>query len=296
MNAPLVDVCTEFAPAKVNLTLMVGAARADGYHPLDSLVVFADWGDRIEVREGDGLTLSLQGDGAGPLRGEPQNLVLKAAYALRAAAQRPDLSAELTLTKVLPVASGLGGGSSDAAAALRALNRYWDLDFTTKQLAEIGSVVGADVPACVYARPLRMTGIGETIAPLAAWPALWAVIAHPGAALSTAAVFEAYDRAGPQRLSDDKTPFAGDFASACVRLTHGRNDLEAPARMLEPVIEETLTALAGLDGAALTRMSGSGASCFSVFETEQAARDGASALAAAQPGWTVCAVRLGGAA
>lgn len=290
------DVCTEFAPAKVNLTLAAGRARADGYHPVDSLVVFADWGDRVEVRDGEGLTLALEGEAAGPLRGEPQNLVLKAAYALRAAAERPDLAAGLTLKKTLPVASGLGGGSSDAAAALRALNRFWDLDFTTRQLAEIAAVIGADVPACVHARPVQMTGIGEQITPLVAWPELHGVIAHPGAALATASVFRAFDNESPHALTAGRAPAAGDFESAIAVLAAGRNDLEPAARALEPLIDETLSALDGLDGAALTRMSGSGASCFSIFPTRQDAERGAASLQSARPDWTVQAVRLGSAA
>ncbi len=296
MTAIDADVCTEFAPAKVNLTLAVGRARADGYHPLDSLVVFADWGDRIEVRDGAGLTLSLEGESAGPLRGEPQNLVLKAAYALRAAAERPDLSAALTLKKTLPVASGLGGGSSDAAAALRALNRFWDLDFTTKQLAEIGGVIGADVPACVHARPLQMTGVGEQVTPLIAWPELHAVIAHPGAALATASVFRAFDGEDPPALGSARAPAAGDFDSAIAVLEAGGNDLEPAARALEPLIGEVLDALAALDGAALTRMSGSGAACVSIFKTEDAAARAARELQSARPDWTVQPVRFGSAA
>lgn len=290
------DACTEFAPAKVNLTLAVGRARADGYHPLDSLVVFADWGDQVAVGPGEGLSLALDGEGAGALRGEPQNLVLKAAYALRAAAGQPDLGAALTLTKTLPIASGLGGGSSDAAAALRALNRFWDLGFSTRQLAEIATVVGADTPACVHARALRMAGIGETVTPLVAWPQLHAVIAHPGAALSTAAVFRAFDQADPAPLDTGPMPLAGDFAGALDVIAAGRNDLEAPAQELEPLITETLAALRALDGAALVRMSGSGASCFALFETETAARAGALTLAADRPDWTAAPVRLGGAA
>lgn len=290
------EVCTEFAPAKVNLTLAVGRARADGYHPLDSLVVFADWGDHIEVREGDGLSLVLEGEGCAPLRGEPQNLVLKAAYALRAAAGKPDLAAVVTLRKVLPVAAGLGGGSADAAAALRALNRFWDLGFSNRQLAEIGTVVGADVPACVHSRPLRMTGIGEVIAPLVAWPELHGVIAHPGAALSTASVFRAFDNEEPAALDAGPAPVAGDFPSAIGLLKAGRNDLERPARDLEPLIVDTLSVLGDLDGAALVRMSGSGASCFALFDSAERAASGAEQLRRIRPGWTAQPVRFGGAA
>jgi 4-diphosphocytidyl-2-C-methyl-D-erythritol kinase len=289
-------VCTEFAPAKVNLTLAVGRARADGYHPLDSLVVFADWGDTLDVRAGEGLTLSLEGEAAAPLRDEPENLVLKAAYALRAAAQRPELGAALTLHKSLPVASGLGGGSSDAAAALRALNRFWDLDFSVRDLAEIGTVVGADVPACVHQRPLRMTGIGEHITPLIAWPALHGVIAHGGVAVSTPSVFSAFDKLDRPALAAGRTPAAGDVGAALEIVAAGRNDLEAPATRLEPQITQTLAALSALDGAALVRMSGSGASCFALFETGAAAQAGADALSRVRPDWTIAAVRFEGAA
>lgn len=290
------DVCSEFAPAKVNLTLAVGPVRADGYHPLDSLVVFADWGDIIEVRESAALTLSLEGEAAAPLRGEPQNLVLKAAYALRAAAEKPELTASITLKKTLPVASGLGGGSSDAAAALRGLNRFWDLGFSTRQLAEIGTVVGADVAACVHAQPLRMAGIGEQITPLVAWPSLHGVIAHPGAALSTTSVFRAFDGGQPRPLGSLQVPAAGDFSGAIEYLARKGNDLEEPARKLEPLIDSTLASLAGLEGAALTRMSGSGASCFCLFASAALAQKGAGALKAAHPDWTVQPVTFRGAA
>ncbi|MEQ8406126.1 MAG: 4-(cytidine 5'-diphospho)-2-C-methyl-D-erythritol kinase [Oceanicaulis sp.] len=287
---------TEFAPAKVNLTLRVGRARADGYHPLASLVAFADWGDALGAEPAGALTLTLTGPGGDALAGEPQNLVLKAAYALRAAAGRPELGAALTLEKHLPVAAGLGGGSSDAAAALRLLNRVWDLGFSTRALAEIGSVVGADVPACVHARPLVMTGIGETITPLIAWPALPAVIANPGAALPTGPVFKAFDDLDPAPLAKTAAPVAGTLEAALSVIADGANDLEPPARKLEALAGETIDALAALPGARLARMTGSGASAFALFDTKDAATDAAAALAGDRPGWTVKAVTLGGAA
>lgn len=289
------SACVEFAPAKVNLTLKVGAPRADGYHPLDSLVVFADWGDEVAATPGENLVLQLAGPGAQTLQSDPQNLVLKAAFALRAAVERPELGAVLTLNKRLPIAAGLGGGSADAAAALRALNRFWDLDLTTKQLAEVGSVVGADVPACVHSRPLRMTGIGDQITLLLAWPSLHAVIANPGVAVETGPVFAAYDGLNPGKLHPGKTPVAGDLATALDRVSQGINDLQAPAIGLAPLIAETLSALSQMPGAKLTRMSGSGASCFAIFDDEAAAQAAASTLSAQQPGWTVRAVILGGA-
>lgn len=287
---------TEFAPAKVNLTLKVGPPRADGYHPLSSIVVFADWGDALGAEPAGSLTLTLTGPGGEALAGEPQNLVLKAAYALRAAAGKPELGAALTLEKHLPVAAGLGGGSSDAAAALRLLNRVWDLGFSTRALAEIGSVVGADVPACVHARPLLMTGIGETITPLIAWPALPAVIANPGAALATGPVFKALDAQDRALLGTMRAPVAGSMETALALIEDGANDLEPPARTLEPLAGETIDALAGLSGARLARMTGSGASAFALFDTKDAAVKAAAALARARPGWSVQAVTLGGAA
>jgi 4-diphosphocytidyl-2-C-methyl-D-erythritol kinase len=287
---------TEFAPAKVNLTLRVGRARADGLHPLCSLVVFADWGDQLHAMEADALTLSLGGERAAALADETQNLVLKAAYALRAAAEQPGLGASITLTKRLPVAAGLGGGSADAAAALRLLNRVWDIGFSTRQLAEIGGVVGADVPACVYARPLQMTGIGETIHPLIAWPALPAVIVNSGRLVPTGPVFKAYDARHPDPLKVQNAPVAGTITDALSIIAEGRNDLESPAISLEPTVAHTLEALEVTPGVKLARMSGSGASCFGLCQTPEAAEAAAEALTRAHPDWTVKAVMLQAAA
>ncbi|MCH8488995.1 MAG: 4-(cytidine 5'-diphospho)-2-C-methyl-D-erythritol kinase [Oceanicaulis sp.] len=286
----------QFAPAKVNLTLRVGRAQADGYHPLDSLVVFADWGDTIIAEPADDLTLAIEGDRANALKDEPHNLVLKAAWALRAAAGRRELGARLTLTKRLPVAAGLGGGSSDAAAALRVLTALWDLDFSRRQLAEIGSTIGADVPVCVHARAARMSGIGEVVTPLAAWPALPALILHPGSALSTGPVFRAFDECDPGPLRDGAVMAAGDLEGALRRLAADANDLEAPARRLCPAVGEALDLLTDLPGARLARMSGSGASCFAIFQTLDAARESAALIQRARPDWTAAPVTLAGAA
>ncbi len=290
------SAATEFAPAKVNLTLAVGRARADGMHPLSSLVVFADWGDELDAVEADTLSLSLAGERGAALADEKQNLVLKAAYALRAAAEQPELGAALTLTKRLPIAAGLGGGSADAAAALRLLNRFWDIGFSTQQLAEIGSVVGADVPACVYSRPLMMGSIGERISQLIAWPALPAVIVNPGRAVPTGPVFKAYDASHPDLLVAEKTPVAGSVTDALSVIAAGRNDLESPAIALEPAVAQTLEALSAAPGVKRARMSGSGASCFGLFETPEAAEAAAEALTRAHPDWTVQAVMFQAAA
>ncbi len=292
----MTDTAAEFAPAKVNLTLSVGRVRADGYHPLNSIVAFADWGDELHAEEADTLTLSLGGERGPALADEPQNLVLKAAFALRAAAEQPERGAALTLTKRLPIAAGLGGGSADAAAALRLLNQLWDIGFSTRQLAEIGTVVGADVPACVYSRPVVMGGIGEKITPLVAWPALPAVIVNPGKAVATGPVFKAYDATFPGALDGARPPVAGTVAQAVEVIAAGRNDLEASAISLEPAIAQTLETLTAAPGITLARMSGSGASCLGLCESEAAAQAAAEALSRAHPEWTVKAVTLQAAA
>jgi len=289
---------TERAPAKVNLTLRVGPPRADGYHPLSSLVVFADWSDIVTAEPlaaGEGVHLRVDGGRARELDDPTDNLVLKAAWALRAAAERPDLAARLTLAKDLPVAAGLGGGSSDAAAALRALDAVWDLGFSLKALAEIGGVVGSDVPACVHARPLVMEGRGERIRPLAAWPVLDAVILHPGRPVSTAEVFTAYDADDPAPLEPEGVAVAGDLDAALARVAASVNHLEAPALRIEPEIAVALDHLQATRGVRLARMSGSGASCFGLYADADSAGAAARALNAARPGWRAKAVTLGGA-
>lgn len=298
MSAEPTGRLTAFAPAKINLTLHVAPPRADGYHPLQSLVVFADWGDTLHASAAGELSLRLEGPQAPALADDTHNLALKAAWALRAAAGQPDLGASLVLDKQLPVASGMGGGSADAAAALRVLNDLWDLGFSTRQLAEIGSVVGADVPACVWSRPLVMEGIGDQIRVLPAWPDLDAIIIHPGVPVATPDVFRALDQT-PDRAGFDtlaRLPVAGDRAAALALAAAGRNDLEVPASALAAAIGEVLDTLNGFSAVRLARMSGSGAACFALLDDRETAHEMASALAAQHPGWTIRAVRLGGAA
>ncbi|WP_429911607.1 4-(cytidine 5'-diphospho)-2-C-methyl-D-erythritol kinase [Glycocaulis sp.] len=298
MTGPETGRLTAFAPAKINLTLRAGPPRADGYHPVQSLVVFADWGDTLHASPASDLSLQLEGPFAQALAGDSHNLVLKAAWALRAAADRPQLGARLVLDKQLPLASGMGGGSADAAAALRVLNDLWELGFSTRALAEIGSVVGADVPACVWSRPLLMEGIGEEIRVLPAWPELNAVIVNPGRPVSTPDVFAALDqdsdRKGFGALA--RLPVAGDPAAALALAAAGQNDLEAAAMTLEPAISDVLAELNAFRAVRLARMSGSGASCFALTDDAAAAEGVAMAIAGNHPGWTVRAVRLAGAA
>lgn len=277
MSQPLL----EHAPAKVNLTLHVTGRRADGYHLLDSLVVFAGIGDLIEAEPGHGLSLSIDGPFGLDLSAGADNLVLRAAGLSRADGR----GAALRLRKRLPVASGIGGGSTDAAATLRLLARMWDVSLPPAE-AVLG--LGADVPVCLLARPARMAGIGETLTPLTL-PPFWMVLANPGTAVSTGAVF-----GGLARRDNPPMPETSGFTDLTVFfdfVAAQRNDLEAPAITIAPIISETLAALAAQAGCRLARMSGSGATCFGLFAREQDAIRAAEALRAARPDWWIVATR-----
>jgi len=252
---------TEFAPAKVNLTLRVGKPRSDGYHPLDSLVVFADWGDEITVRESDAIILSMSGEASRELAVDGDNLVSRAACALREAAG-VDAGAMINLHKEIPVAAGLGGGSADAAATLRALNRFWNLGWSLDRLAQLAITLGADVPACIYSRPLRMRSKGEWVEVLDDFPSFRAVIINPGVPVSTAQIFRKFDANQPAALVE-APPIGKDVLAW---LTREPNDLEAPAKRTQPEIGVALDWLSQQDCVKLARMSGSGASCFALFE------------------------------
>jgi 4-diphosphocytidyl-2-C-methyl-D-erythritol kinase len=269
----------EFAPAKVNLCLHVTGRREDGYHLLDSLVVFAGVGDRITLLPGKGLTLRLSGPESGSLTAEPDNLVLRAARAMGAN------GAEIRLWKALPVASGIGGGSADAAATLRAISRL-----SGQPLPDAGAVLalGADVPVCLMGRPVRMQGVGEVLTPLPVLPPLWMVLANPRVPVATPQVFSAL-------TSRDNPPLPG-LPAAALRAAEGfakwlaretRNDLAAAARRIAPVLAEVEDALAKAPGCFLARMSGSGATHFGLFAGPDQARSAARRLAAAHPGWWV---------
>ena len=272
----------EFAPAKLNLALHVRRREADGYHALETLFVFADVGDWVAFEgEGEGFTLAMDGPFAAGLEGDADNLVLRAARALAAAAGVAR-GARLRLTKALPVASGLGGGSADAAATLRLLNRVWGLGLPIARLAELGAGLGADVPACVWSVPLRGEGRGERLVPIA-FAGAAAVLINPGVAVSTATVFRAWDGV-------DRGALAGGGAMAAA--LGGRNDLEAPAIAAAPVIGDVLAKLRAAHGVGLARMSGSGATCFALFADDGTAADAARDIAAARPGWWMKATRL----
>lgn len=264
---------TEFAPAKVNLALHVTGQRADGYHLLDSLVVFAGVGDRVTVAPGAGFAIT--GPQAAALAPEPGNLCLRAAGAMGGGLR-------ITLDKHLPVASGIGGGSADAAATLRAMAR---LGRPLPQAAAV-LALGADVPVCLAGRAVRMTGVGEGLTPVTL-PPVWLVLANPGVAVPTPAVFRALATRDNPPLPP--LPALPDAAALAGWLGGTRNDLEPPAITLAPEIAFTRAALAATPGCLLARMSGSGATCFGLYATEPAARAAAAAIRAAQPGWWVAA-------
>jgi 4-diphosphocytidyl-2-C-methyl-D-erythritol kinase len=274
---------TEPASAKVNLFLHVGERRADGFHPLQSLAVFTGAGDVLRAEAAPALTLTLDGAFAAGLRAESDNLVLRAARAL--AAEAGTLAgASLNLTKNLPVASGIGGGSADAAAALRALTRLWRLETDTAQLLEIAAMLGSDVPVCVPSGSAYMEGRGEILTPVAL-PRLPILLVNPGVAVPTRDVFAAL-----KTRSGTEMRLPNGFADAQALqgfLADTSNDLEAPARMIQPVIGTVLEALASLPGVTLARMSGSGATCFALFGEQAACEQGGAALKAAHPDWWV---------
>lgn len=269
---------SEHAPAKVNLTLHVTGRRADGYHLLDSLVMFADIGDRVTVAPG-ASRLEVRGPLAGGVPVGADNLVLRAAAMMGA-------EAEITLEKHLPVAAGIGGGSSDAAACLRALSRMTGADLPNDTVP-----LGADVPVCLLARAARMRGIGEDVTPLSGMPALDAVLVNPGVGVPTPAIFRRLD----QRDSPPMPAVVPGFGTAedLTRwLARQRNDLEAAAMAEAPVIADVLRQIAGTDACRLARMSGSGATCFGLYPDVRCARVAAEMLRRAHPDWWIAACRL----
>lgn len=274
----------EPAPAKLNLYLRVTGRRDDGYHLLDSLVVFADTGDRIEVREADQITLEYEGPFAGVLPAPEDNLVFRAAGEL-AALFGVTAGAHLTLFKYLPVASGIGGGSADAAAALRALIRLWQLPPDDGRLLKLALSLGADVPVCMMTRPAVMRGIGEEVSLLGSFPELPLVLVNPGVGVSTPQVFKA--RTGGFSAPVDWPSDTTSVESVLGMLGETANDLEPPARTIAPAIAEIIGLLEAQPGIRLARMSGSGATCFGIFETQDAAAAAADAIADTQPEWWV---------
>jgi len=263
------------ACAKVNLWLNVVGRRADGYHLLDSLVAFVDLVDTVEARHSDRLSLEVTGPGSAALAGEGDNLVLKAARLLAERAAVPPLAA-LSLVKRIPVAAGLGGGSADAAATLRALVDLWRLALPEDALFEIAGSLGADVPMCLAGRTALATGIGDHLHPAPALPSAAILLVNPGVALPTREVFAA--RRGPFSPARTVQPCWRGMAELVAALAGRGNDLTEAAISLRPVIAEVLAFLRQRDGARYAAMSGSGATCFALFDTIVAARRAATSV------------------
>jgi 4-diphosphocytidyl-2-C-methyl-D-erythritol kinase len=289
---------TEDARAKVNLTLRVVGRRVDGYHDLESVVAFCDCADRLTLEPAPGLSLSTNGPGAQDCGDASDNLVLKAARLL---GQRiADLNVgKFTLQNVLPVAAGIGGGSADAAAALRLLARANELALEDPRVVEAARLTGADVPVCLSSRACVMTGIGETLLPLA-MPEMPCVLVNPRVPVATKDVFAALGlRHGELRVGVADVIRAPAWPDGDVsldrwieQLSAGANDLEAPAKRIQPVIGELLSTLQDAGGVRLARMSGSGATCFAIFDTDAAARQAAQTIQRAYPQWWVHAGML----
>ncbi|WP_425073170.1 4-(cytidine 5'-diphospho)-2-C-methyl-D-erythritol kinase [Sagittula sp. S175] len=270
---------TAFAPAKVNLALHVTGQRADGYHLLDSLVMFADVGDTITLRDAPEMSLTVTGPRATGVPTDARNLCWKAA-------ERFGAAVAITLDKHLPAAAGIGGGSSDAAATLRAMADLYNRSFPTENLATLG----ADVPVCTVAHAARMSGIGDHVLPLTMAP-LHAVLVNPGVDVPTPQVFKTLTTKANPPMTD--WPDHGGAPAAIDWLQTQRNDLQAPAIALQPVIADTLAALAATTGNRLTRMSGSGATCFALYDDRTTAEAAATQLQSLHPDWwtTACTLR-----
>ncbi len=308
------------APAKINFALHVTGQRPDGYHLIESLVTFADVGDEISIEPSDRDRLTFSGQFGGLLAADfGTNLVIKALDAIRATAHgRHCPPVAIHLTKNLPLASGIGGGSADAAATLKGLNEFWGLGLSQAELMRIGLPLGADVPMCVFGKPLIARGIGETIEPVSL-PELPMVLVNPGVGVSTPAIFKALvkkengglpsisplagemsrsDRGG--RLAPTLAPSSGaarhllptenvgrsEISALADYLRATRNDLETPARAIQPVIGEVIAALEN-SGALFARMSGSGATCFGIYADKAADEAAKASIGKSHPNWWV---------
>jgi 4-diphosphocytidyl-2-C-methyl-D-erythritol kinase len=280
----------EQAPAKVNLTLRVLGRRADGYHDIESLVAFAGVGDVLTFTPAAALTLAVSGPTAPAAGDVADNLVLRAARALAARVAGLALG-RFALSKRLPVAAGLGGGSADAAAALRLLARANGIALDDPRLMQAARATGADVPVCLDPRARLMRGIGDVLSAPLDLPPLAAVLVNPGVAVATRDVFAALTPPPAGQTGPAASP-AGT-AALLAAIAGGRNDLEAPAIELEPTIAEVLAVLRRLPGCRLARMSGSGATCFGLFQSRAAASAAARTLRVGYPGWWVRATVLG---
>jgi 4-diphosphocytidyl-2-C-methyl-D-erythritol kinase len=282
------------APAKINLYLHVLGRRADGYHDLDSLVMFADIGDTLTVSpapDQEQPSLTLEGPFAAALAGEPPagNLVIRAALALATQRQRPPAVA-IALTKRLPVASGIGGGSADAAACLHALARLWRIPADDRAFLALAATLGADVPVCLAGRAAYFGGIGDRLDPAPPLPDCPALLVNPGVPVPTPAVFRA--RSGPFSQPGRLSAVPAGVQGLAAELARRHNDLTQGAISVAPVIAGVLAALEATAGCLLARLSGSGATCFALYPDSEAAARAANRLTATHPAWWVQPCRL----
>jgi len=280
-------VICEFAPAKINLFLHVGRRCDDGFHLLQSLVAFADVGDTIAVEPARTVSLVIEGPFARALAPEHDNIILRTVQAA-SAKSGIDRGVRIALTKNLPVAAGIGGGSADAAATLRCLQRLWGV--TKQQTGELAESLGADVPVCLVSSPAWMEGRGERVSPASVLPPVFLLLVNPGIAIQTATVFGALGvRRGVEGTKPARWTTFDDFI-AYLRTTS--NDLEAPAHEIAPSIASVLAAISGCQGAELARVSGSGPTCFGLFRQSQEAAAAAEVLNNREPSWWIRATEL----
>jgi len=290
MNAG--STISRLARAKINLDLLITGQRDDGYHLLDSLVVFAEYGDTVSASPSDRLNLKISGPFANGLKAETDNLILRAARLLQETYTIKQ-GAEIHLVKNLPVASGIGGGSADAAAAIKALGDLWGISDMVQNMKESSLSLGADLPVCLLSETAHMRGIGEDLSPVNISFPLYLLLVNAGVSVSTAGIFAA--------RAQRKTPFSSvrrlpDEISSLPQLTTilraGGNDLQQDACQARPEIETTLQQVGSMDDCAFAGMSGSGATCFGIFPTLEAARAAARRLARDFPDWWVAAASV----
>lgn len=278
------------APAKVNLYLHVVGRRADGYHLLDTLMVFMELADRVTVSPADNLVLEADGPFARRLpQNADDNLIIRAAHSLAAAAGARS-GAHIKLTKNLPVSAGLGSGSSDAAATFKALAQLWRIPEGSVDLAEIGLMLGADIPGCIHARSAFIGGVGERIEDAPPLPAADILLVNPGVQLATKSVFGARQGGFSPEAKFVKAP--ADVRALAALLQDRENDLTGAAMRLSPVVRDVLDAIEGEPGCRLARMSGSGATCFGLFDDRETAERAAEALRRAD--WWCAVTRIRG--
>ena len=287
----VLDRASSFAPAKINLYLHVVGRRGDGYHLIDSLVVFPEVGDTVRAAAAQRLSLAVEGPFAAGVPTDSRNILVRAANVLAAAAGVPPHAA-LRLRKQLPVASGIGGGSADAAAGLRALAALWGLDLPAGRMAALALGLGADVPMCLAKRPAFTGGIGEMLVPVPPLPQFTLLLANPGVELATPAVFGA--RYGPFSQDGRFSVAPADAADLARLLAVRRNDLTDAAVSLCAPVADVLVSLAALENSLIARMSGSGGTCFALFADANSAERGARLLRRSYPRWWVAVAPVAG--